>query len=93
MLDWVGGQGHAPAALTRETDPVLIVQEAGWDAGPVWTGAEKLAPIGIRSRSESLYWLRYPGPLWNYAPNQITEQLRRTYLEQQVNGRSALCLR
>jgi hypothetical protein len=33
----------------------------------VWTGAENLAPTGIRSpdrptRSESLYWLRYPGP-------------------------------
>ena len=35
--------------------------------GPVWTGAENLAPTGIRSpdrpvRSESLYRLSYPGP-------------------------------
>jgi len=35
--------------------------------GPVWTGTESLAHIGIRSsnppaRGESLY--RYPGPLW-----------------------------
>jgi hypothetical protein len=41
----------------------------GWVApGPVWTGAENLTPTGIRSsdrpaRSESLYRLRYPGPL------------------------------
>ena len=28
-------------------DPVPIVQEAGWDPGPVWTGAENLAPTGI----------------------------------------------
>ena len=65
----VGGQHHAPAALSPEKDPVPIVQEAGWAPGPVWTGAENLAPyIGIRSpdrpaRSESLYRLSYPGPL------------------------------
>ena len=27
-----------------EEDPVPIVQEAGWAPGPVWTGAENLAP-------------------------------------------------
>jgi len=36
--------------------------------GPVWTGAENLASTGIRSpdrtvRSDSLYYLRYPGLL------------------------------
>ena len=41
------------------------MQEAGWAPGPVWTGAENLAPTGIRSpdraaRSQSLYQLRYP---------------------------------
>jgi hypothetical protein len=46
-------------------NPVPIVQEAGWAPGPVWTGAETLAPTGIRSldrpaRSQSLYRLRYP---------------------------------
>jgi hypothetical protein len=25
-------------------EPVPIVQEAGWAAGPVWTGVENLAP-------------------------------------------------
>jgi hypothetical protein len=30
-------------------DPVPFVQQAGWVPGPVWTGAENLAPTGIRS--------------------------------------------
>jgi hypothetical protein len=38
---------HATAALNRE-DPVPIAYEAGWAPGPVWTGAENLAPTGIR---------------------------------------------
>jgi hypothetical protein len=51
--------------FTPEKDPVPIVQEAGWVPGPVWTGAENLAPTGIRSpdrpsHSQSLYRLRYP---------------------------------
>ena len=45
----VGGQHHALAALPPGKDPVPIVQEAGWAPGPVWTGAENLAPTGIRS--------------------------------------------
>ena len=28
----------------RESDPVPIIYEAGWAPGPVWTGAEILAP-------------------------------------------------
>ena len=47
-------------------DPIPIAQEAGWAPGPFWTGAENLAPTGIRSsespaRSESPYLLSYPG--------------------------------
>ena len=30
--------------LTPGKEPVPIVQEAGWASGPVWTGAENLAP-------------------------------------------------
>jgi hypothetical protein len=61
----VGGR-HAPAAFTPGKDLVRIVQEAGGAPGPVWTGAENLAPTGIRSadrpaRSESLYRLSYRG--------------------------------
>ena len=51
-----------PGRFTPAKDPVPIVQEAGWDPGPVWTGAENFASIGIRSpdrpvRSVSLYRL------------------------------------
>ena len=48
----VGGQHHAPAALPSGENPVRIVQEAGWATGPVWTGAENLAP----------HWDSIPGP-------------------------------
>jgi hypothetical protein len=55
--------------LTPRKDPLAIVQEAGWASGPVWTGAENLAPTGIRSpdrpaRRQSLYRQRYPAHPW-----------------------------
>ena len=43
------GQRHASGALHPGKHPVPIAQEAGWSPGPVWTGAENLAPSGIRS--------------------------------------------
>ena len=54
-----------PLPLYPRKDSVPIVLEA---PGPVWTGAENLAPTGIGSptrpaRSESLYRLSYRGPL------------------------------
>ena len=50
--------------FTPGKDPVPIVQEAGWAPGPVWTGAENLAPTGIQSpdrpaHSQLLYRLSY----------------------------------
>jgi hypothetical protein len=58
---------HQPL-YSRETDPVPIIQEAGWGPGSVWKGAKNLAPIGIRSpecpvRSEPLYRLGYLDPI------------------------------
>ena len=38
--------------FTPGKDPVSIVQEAGWALGPIWTGAENLAP----------HWDSIPGP-------------------------------
>ena len=51
--------------FTPGKDPVPIVQEVGWAPRPVWTGAENLAPTGIRSpdllaHKQLLYRLRYP---------------------------------
>ena len=59
-LEGVRDQHHAPATLYPRKDPVPIVEEAGWAPGPVWTGAENLAPTGIRfldrpARSQLLY--------------------------------------
>jgi hypothetical protein len=53
-LDGVGGQRHAPGHFKSPPpppgeDPVPIVEVAEWVSGPVWTGAENLAPTGIRS--------------------------------------------
>ena len=53
--------GHT---LPPGKDPVLIVQEAGWAPGPVWTGGKSLPPRdSIPDRpapSQSLYRLSYP---------------------------------
>jgi hypothetical protein len=62
------GQRHAAVAFYPRVYPVPIVQVAGWAPGLVWTGAENLAPTGIRSpdrpaRSQSLYRLSYPAHL------------------------------
>ena len=62
----VGGQRHALTLYPREKDPVPTVLEAGWAPGPVWKGAENLAPTDNRSpdraaRGKSLYRLSYPG--------------------------------
>jgi len=45
----VGGQRHAPAALPLRKTRYPLYREARWAPGPVWTGAENLAPTGIRS--------------------------------------------
>jgi len=65
---WSAWSIPRPDRFTYGKDPVPIAQEAGWAGGPVWTGAENLAP-STRNRSpvrlacgESLYRLSYPGP-------------------------------
>jgi len=60
---WVVSSTPRPH-FTPGKDPVPILQKAGWDPGPVWTG-EKSRPhrdsIPDRpTRSQSLYRLRYP---------------------------------
>ena len=67
-LRWGWWSTPPSGRFTPGKDPVPIVQEAGWAPGPVWTGAENLAPLtGIRSydrqaSSKTLYRLSYPGP-------------------------------
>jgi hypothetical protein len=86
--------------FTRGKDPVPIVQEAEWAPGPVWTGAENVAPTGIQSpdrpaRSQSLYRLRYPAHkptydiLKNYVLCQINcERMRKSNLPVNAEQRS-----
>ena len=55
--------------FTPGKDPVPIVRQAGWAPGPVWTGAEDLAPTGIRSLDRPAHsWVavptELPGPHW-----------------------------
>jgi len=45
--------------LTPGKDPVPIVQEAGWASGPVWTGAENLAPPEFDLRTVQPVGSRY----------------------------------
>jgi hypothetical protein len=58
-MEWVVNATARPL-YPWERDPLTIVLVAGWAPGPVWTGAENLALIGIRfpdrpARCESLY--------------------------------------
>jgi hypothetical protein len=49
VLDLGGRETLRPGRFTPpKRHWVPIVQEAGWAPGVVWTGAENLAPIGIR---------------------------------------------
>ena len=45
--------------FTPGKDPVLFVQKAGWAPGPVWTGAENLAPTGFDPRTVQPVVSRY----------------------------------
>jgi hypothetical protein len=45
-MEWVVNATPRPLYI-RVRDPVPIVQEAEWAPGPVWRGAENLAPTGI----------------------------------------------
>jgi hypothetical protein len=50
-LERGGWSAPRPGQFTSGKDPVLIVQEAGWAPGPVWTCAKYLTPAEIRSRT------------------------------------------
>ena len=67
-LDGVDSQRYDPAALPPGKTRYSLYRRFGGPQGPVWTGAENLAPTAIRSSdrpalSQSLYQLSYPGPV------------------------------
>ena len=45
----VGVQLYAPGRFTPRKDLGIIVQDAGWAPGPVWTGAENLDPRTVQA--------------------------------------------
>jgi hypothetical protein len=49
---------HRPL-FTPGRNTVLIVQDAGWAPGPVWTGAENLAPPGFDPRTVLPVFIHY----------------------------------
>ena len=58
-----------PGHFTLGKDPVPIVQEAWWAPGPVWTGAENVAPTWIRSPDRPAR--SYPNPPDNTARKRL----------------------
>jgi hypothetical protein len=74
----VNGQRDDPADLAPGKRILPIVQEAGWDPGPVWTDAENLAPTGIWSLVTSRYT--------NYAipAHKMTPYLREVFMYRSV---------
>jgi hypothetical protein len=64
MLFVVGGQVHATAPLPGKLNPVFVVQEAGWAPGPVWTGAEYLAPSAVNPVFMNSRWI-FSWPLFH----------------------------
>ena len=54
------GVNSTPRPLyPRQRAPEPIIQEAGWNPGPVYTGAENIAPAGIRERTIQPVAIRY----------------------------------
>ena len=47
----VGGQCHAPPALPPGKRHSTHLHESRWAPGPVWTGADNLAPLGFDHRT------------------------------------------
>jgi hypothetical protein len=59
-LDGGGWSRPSPGRFIPRKDPGPIAKEAGWDPGPVWTGAENLAsPPGFDPRNVQPVASRY----------------------------------
>jgi hypothetical protein len=73
---WVVNATPRPV-YSRDIDPVPILQDTGWSPGPVWTGAENLAPFPHILRKQKVLHLMSPpmGPIW-VERIQYTSQIR-----------------
>jgi len=64
--------------FTPGKDPVPIVQEAGWAPGPVWTGAENLAPHRFVPRTVQPVASRYTD--WSNREAEDYVKISRKYI-------------
>jgi hypothetical protein len=81
----------------RGRDPVPFVQGAGRAPGPVWTGAEKLAPTGIRFPECSARSEHYNGyctwrPVYIYGSISLKVFLKREMFETKVVEKIQTCI-
>jgi len=58
LIGWVVNARPRPLYL-REINPELIVQEAGWTPGPVWTGRKNLVPTRLDARTVRSVAIRF----------------------------------
>ena len=77
-----GGEGSASRSLPSGKTRYQLYRRLGGNPGPVWTGAENLAPTVIRSpnrpaRSQSLYRLCYPAHSWKLEAPYVTSMIYR----------------
>ena len=83
--------------ITLGIDPVPIVKKAGWASGPVWTGAENLAPTGIRSPDQNYTYyvlFNFKQPLLNdpvYTNSRTALQKKRSPIKRTVALICSLC--
>jgi hypothetical protein len=56
---WSGWSTPSPGRFIPEKETRYPVQEVGWAPGPVWTGAEDLAPPGFDPRTVQPVASRY----------------------------------
>ena len=57
----MGGHHEASVALASGIDSVPVLEQAGWDPGPIWTCEKNLAPpsSGFEPRTAQTVAIRY----------------------------------
>jgi hypothetical protein len=79
----------------HKSEPVPIVQEAGWASGPVRTGVENLTPTGIQcpvrpAHGESLYRMRYL--IYVYVLSNCRRVFETPYTERRFSLKLCYCI-
>jgi hypothetical protein len=68
ILNFGSRRGWVVKVTRRDENTVPILQDVGWSSGPVWKGAENLAPAGVRIQdTQKDRWASEP--VWMGAEN------------------------